>query len=224
MNDQRTAVSDKLSAGRVARPRHASDGNTALLVLVDSCGPYHHRSIVDETVLVALEHFGMPYRLADLAEERLSPALLRDCAGLIIAQDGLGGSLSAAEERLIADAVAAGMGLVNFDGDLRRYRGPLLEMFGFRGVERLPYATNLLLVPSNGQYITWLQDTGAFHQSSRMVSAVLVGEWRSDVQVLAEAVLGKEQVAYSRHIVPGNAYEPRHYPVAFAGRWGLGEC
>lgn len=217
-------MSEKLSAGRVVRSRHTSQGNMALLVLVDSSGPYHHRCIVDETVLVALEHFGMPYRLLDLAEERPTVASLRGCAGLVIAQDGLGARLSAAEEQLIADGVAAGMGLVSFDGDLRGYRGPLPEVFGFRGVERLPYATNLLLVPSNSHYITRLQDCGAFHQSARMVSAVMVREWRPDAVVLAEAVLGKEQLVYSRHIVPGNAYEPRHYPAAFAARWGSGRA
>jgi len=196
----------------------------ALLVLVDSSGPYHNRNIVDETILVALEHFGMPYRLLDLAQQRPSAELLAGCAGLVIAQAGLGDSLTEEESQLIADAVGEGLGLVNFDGDLRRYRGPLLEVFGFRGVERLPYASNLILVPSNEHYITWLQEPRAFHESLRMVTAVMVKEWRDDVEVLAEAVLGKEQLIYIRHLVPGNAYEPKHYPIVFAARWGEGRA
>jgi len=213
-----------LSHGRVVRARHSTEGGMALLVLVDSSGPYHNRSIVDETILVALEHFGMPYRLLDLAQQRPSAELLAGCAGLVIAQDGLGDSLTEGESQLIADAVGEGMGLVNFDGDLRRYRGPLLEVFGFRGVERLPYASNLILVPSNEHYITWLQEPRAFHKSKRMVTAVMVKEWRDGVEVLAEAVLGKEQLIYIRHLVPGNAYEPRHYPIVFAAKWGEGRA
>ena len=215
---------EALHHGRVERSRHSTEGSMALLVLVDSSGPYHNRNIVDETILVALEHFGMPYRLLDLAQQRPSAELLAGCAGLVIAQDGLGDSLTEEESQLIADGVAAGMGLVNFDGDLRRYRGPLLEVFGFRGVERLPYASNLILVPSNEHYITWLQEPQAFHQSQRMVTAVMVKEWRDDVEVLAEAVLGKEQLIYIRHLVPGNAYEPKHYPIVFAARWGEGRA
>jgi hypothetical protein len=217
-------MQDALRAGRVQRSRHQAEGNMALLVLVDSSGPYHNRSIVDETVLVALEHFGMPYRLLDLACQRPNAELLAGCAALVIAQDGLGDSLSEGESQLIADAVAEGMGLVNFDGDLRRYKGPLLEVFGFRGVERLPYASNLFLVRSNEHYVTWYQEAGAFHEAGRMVTAVMVKEWRDDVEVLAEAVLGKEQLIYSRHVVPGNAYEPKHYPILFVGRWGAGRA
>lgn len=213
-----------LSHGRVDRVRHRSEGNMALLVLVDSSSPYHPRSIVDETVLVALEHFGMPYRLLDLAQQRPDPQLLSDCAGLIIAQDGLGDRLSEGETRLIAEAVQEGMGLVNFDWDLRRYHGPLLEVFGFRGVERLPYASNLILVPSHDHYITWLQPAPAFHTSKRMVTAVMVKEWRDDVVPLAEAVLGKDQLVYVRHLVPGNAFEPGNYPILFAARWGQGRA
>jgi len=217
-------VMERLGAGRVRRHFHEGCGNGALLVLVDSGGPYHNRSIVVETILVALEHFGMPYRLLDLAHFRPTAGLLAGCAGLVIAQDGLGERLSEAESELIADAVAEGMGLVSFDGDLRGYKGPLLEVFGFRGVERLPYASNLFLVPANDHYITWLHEPRAFHESQRMVTAVMVKEWRDDVTVLCEAVLGKEQLIYIRHLVPGNAYEPKHYPMAFATRWGQGRA
>ena len=55
---------DLLRARPERRVRHTARGNGALLVVVDSKGPYWERSIVDEAVLVALEHFGTPYRLA----------------------------------------------------------------------------------------------------------------------------------------------------------------
>ncbi len=58
--------------GLVQRKRHSAAGNGALLVVIDSSGPYWERVIVDEAVLVALEHFGFPYRLLDLAEQELA--------------------------------------------------------------------------------------------------------------------------------------------------------
>ena len=52
-------------AGRTAgwsKPR----GNAAVLVMVDGAGSYWDRIIVGETILSALEHFGISYRLHDL--------------------------------------------------------------------------------------------------------------------------------------------------------------
>ncbi len=76
-------------SGRVQRERHLTSGNGALLVVTDSGGPYWERMIVDETVLVALAHFGMPYRVLDLAGERPTPEVLNRCAGIVLAQNGL---------------------------------------------------------------------------------------------------------------------------------------
>ena len=56
-------------SGRVQRERHTSSGNGALLVVIDSAGSYWERMIVEETVLAALAHFGMSYRLLDLTSE-----------------------------------------------------------------------------------------------------------------------------------------------------------
>jgi hypothetical protein len=217
-------VSDALQRGRPARQRHSADGDAALLVVVDSHAPYHARSIVDETMLVALEHFGMPYRLLDLAQKRPTAAALSACAGLVLAQDGLGDRLTPAETRLIVEAVLAGMGLVNFDWDLRRYDRALLELWGFERVERLPIASDLFFVPDNRHPLTWLQPAPVFHRARRMVTGLVVEGWRDGVEPLVEMVLGKDQLVYIRHLVPGNVYEPKHYPVAFAGRWGQGRA
>jgi hypothetical protein len=215
---------ETLQRGRVARERHRSEGEGALLVVVDSQGPYHARSIVDETVLVALEHYGMPYRLLDLARERPTALALAACAGLVLAQDGLGDRLTTPETRLIVEAVSGGLGLVNFDWDLRRYDGALLEIWGFERVRRLPIASDLFFVPDNRHPLTWLQPAPVFHRAKRMVTGLVVEGRREAVEPLVEMVLGKDQLIYIRHLVPGNAYEPKHYPVAFAGRWGQGRA
>src|SRR5580704_14602608 len=210
--------------GLVHRDRRHATGNGALLVVVDGSAGYWDRCIVDETILVALEHYGMPYRLVDLASERPDAALLSGCAGIILAQDRLGQSLSASESALIADAVKNGAGLVNFDNGLQLYQASLLEVFGFSRINPHPYATNQILVPGNSHYITELQFAGEFHSFDRMVTATLVEEWRNDVVPLAQGILGKDQLVYIRHLAPGSAFEPRNYPVLFATRWGKGKA
>ena len=64
----------------------ACTGNGALLVLIDSNGVHWDRLIVDETILAALRHFGMPYRVLDLASQRPDAHTLADCAGIVLAQ------------------------------------------------------------------------------------------------------------------------------------------
>lgn len=215
---------ESLSHGRVERPLRTSAGNLALLVLVDSGAPFHQRAIVEETVVNALLHLGLPFRLLDLAQERPTAAALNDCAAIILAQDGLAGRLSQGEAQAIAGAVRQGVGLVSLDWDLRICPGPLLELFGFTGVNRLPIASNLFRVPNNAHYITAWQQPNAFHQAKRMVTALAIGRWSPAVTPLAEAVLGKDQLVYIRHLVPGNNFEPGHYPVVFATPWGQGRA
>jgi hypothetical protein len=213
-----------LGDGRVQRERHSAAGNGALLVVVDSGGPYWERVIVDETILVALEHFGMPYRLLDLAAERPTDEMLNQCAGILLAQNRLGESLSLVETRMIAAAVENGAGLVNFDYDLRLYEDPLLGVFGFGGIGPHPYTTDSLRIRESGHYITGLQDSGEFHSFDRMVTGVIVEEWGDEVVPLAEGILGKDQLIFVRHLAPWSAFEPRNFPLLFATRRGQGKA
>ena len=213
-----------LAQGRAHRTRHSATGNGALLVVVDSGGPYWERVIVDETILIALEHFGMPYRLLDLAAERPTDEMVNQCAGMLLAQNRLGESLSLTETRTIAAAVANGTGLVNFDYDLRLYKEPLLEIFGFGGIGPHPYTTDSLRIRENGHYITGLQDPGECHSFDRMVTAIIAEQWGDDVVPLAEGILGKDQLIYIRHLAPWSAFEPRNFPLLFATRRGRGKA
>ncbi len=211
-------------SGRVQRERHTSAGNGALLVVIDSGGSYWERMIVDETVLAALAHFGMPFRLLDLAEERPTAEALGECAGILLAQNGLGASLTRSETGLIADAVRSGAGLVNFDFDLRGYKGPLLEIFGFDRINPNPYATDTVRMQERDHYITELQSPGEFHTFDRMVTAIAAEKWGDSVVPLADGILGKEQLIYIRHLAPWSAFEPRNYPLVFATEWGNGRA
>jgi hypothetical protein len=160
----------------------------------------------------------------DLAAERPTSDALVQSAGLILAQDGVTGRLTPGESRLIADAVEQEIGLVNLDWDLRQADGALLAVFGFEGVDPRPIASNEFLVPSNGHYITQFQEPRAIHRSDRMVTGLSVGRWGEATVPLLQAMLGKEQLVFIRHLVPGSAYEPGHYPVVFAAQSGRGRA
>jgi len=210
--------------GLVQRPPRCAEGEGALLVVVDGSGPYWERAIVDETVLRALAHFGLPYRCLDLAAEPLGDEALRGCAAVVLAQNGLGDAVGDDGARRLAVAVQAGTGLINLDYDLRRYGAALHEIFGFEGISPYPYATNRVRVRDADHYITGLQEDGELHELDRMVTAIAVESWRDDVTPLADGLLGRDQLVHIRHLVPHSAFEPRNYPLLFAARWGAGKA
>jgi hypothetical protein len=114
-----------------ARSWTTSSGNLALLVLADSSAP-EERLLLDKTLLCALDHFGMPFQLFDLAKETLSTKVLLAHPAAVIAQAGLGRRLSEKDVAAITEAVEHGVGLVNFDGTLSAYPAAYLRMLGIQ--------------------------------------------------------------------------------------------
>ncbi len=208
----------------VQRPRPESEGNRALLVLVDSRGSYTDTSIVDQTVLVALQHFGFPFRIHDLAAGPLTRDLLENCAAVVIAQARLGDVLSLEETKLLASGVEeAGLGLVNFDGELRLYKPPLLRLLGLEA-DRIPMASDLLRIGGNDHFINRTQQAGSLVRLKRPVTTAQIKRVGRHVVELAQVAMGKDQLIFSRHNVPGTAYEPDQFPVVLAGVCGNGRA
>ena len=208
----------------IQRSRHESQGNMALLALVDSRGSYTDTSIVDETVLIALQHLGFPFRIHDLATGPLTNELLANCAAVIMAQARLGDALSLAETELLASAVEEdGLGLVNFDGELRLYKPPLLRLFGLE-VNRLPMASDLLRTGDNDHFITWTQQPGSLIRLKRPVTFAQITRMGRHVVELAQFTMGKDQLIFARHHVPGTAYEPGQWPAVLAAVCGRGRA
>ncbi len=205
--------------------KNIAEGNGAVLVIVNSKGNYWDYSILEETIFSALRHFGFPYRAFDIGKAKLKASDLSNCSGIILAQSRLGKSLDDSTTELISQAIREeGIGCVNFDNELQLYKPAFLEMFGFENINRCPFATNVIRIGTNEHYITGMQDENRFYEFDKMISGTIVGKWRNDVDVLAEGILGKEQLIYIRHLVPNNAFEPRNYPILFAGRWGKGKA
>lgn len=208
----------------VQHPRHESEGNMALLALVDSRGSCTDTSIVDETVLIALHHLGFPFRIHDLAAGPVTREMLTACAAVVMAQARLGDALSLAETGLLASAVEeAGLGLINFDGELRLYKPPLLHLFGLE-VDRIPMASDLLRIGSNDHFITWTQQPGSLVRLKRPVTFAQIKRVGRHVIELAQFAMGKDQLIFARHHVPGTGYEPGQFPAVLAATCGWGRA
>lgn len=146
------------SAPRDAAASPASNSAGAV-VLVNSQSPGY--PAYTERVALYLQHFGVPGDVLDISAEPVT-ADIGGYALIVIGHDALdttGTYLSTDEQQIIADAVAAGTGLVNFDSDIAfadtdRYSF-VADIFGF------PYAGaftgGLLRLPDNSHYITALQ-------------------------------------------------------------------
>src|SRR5438552_14066165 len=90
-----------------------SRGNLAVVVVVDSSqGEF---PLLYETTFGALVHFGIPFRVADLARAPLGDDAIHGCRATLVAQEHLGGRLGAKGQAALLRAVDEGMGLGSFD-------------------------------------------------------------------------------------------------------------
>ncbi len=89
-------------------------------VIVDSGNQVNYRR-AGRSVLRALDHMGVYYEPIDLSWFRLSSGELENAHLLILAQEGIGKSLSAEESGVILKMVNQGMGLLVLDGYLGWY-------------------------------------------------------------------------------------------------------
>lgn len=137
-----------------------SRGNLAVVVVVDSSQPEF--PLLFETTFGALAHFGIPFRVADLAAGPLTADAVRPCRAVLVAQEHLGGRLGPAGQATLLRAVEEGGGLVSFDADLAGYEAAWLGAAGLagagRGGEIVTGGTQTLGVTDTSHPITWWQD------------------------------------------------------------------
>jgi len=138
-----------------------SAGNLSLLCLVDSSRRESYKEL-HEIIWSALDFFGMPYEIFDLAKGDLSIDVLRSHSAIVIAQEKLGESLSVEETETIMNAVREGVGLVCFDGNPYYYKDPLKKALGLIIVGKPAHAGSLyagmIRVWDNTHYITLTKD------------------------------------------------------------------
>ncbi len=137
-----------------------SRGNLAVLALVDSSQPEFGFQF--ESAFGALAHFGIPFRVVDLAGQAVTDDALRGCRAAVVFQEHLGPRLGAAGLAALLRATDEGMGLVNFDADVAGYGTAWLRAAGLggagRGGEVVAGGTQEINVRENRHPITWWQD------------------------------------------------------------------
>lgn len=137
-----------------------SRGNLAVVVVADSSQPEF--PLLFESVFGALAHFGIPFRVADLAAAPLDDAALAGGRAALVVQEHVGARLGAAGQATLLRAAEQGMGLVVFDADLAGYGDEWRRAAGVtgagRGGEIVTGGTQALGVMDTKHPITWWQD------------------------------------------------------------------
>jgi hypothetical protein len=163
-------------------------GNLAVVVLVDSSQPEF--GFTFESVFGALAHFGIPFRVLDLARSAVTDAALAGCRAVVIAQEHVGARAKGAGVGALLRAVQEGMGLVSFDADLGLYGDELLRAAGLggagRGGELITGGTQHVGVTDNRHPVTWQQDGDLVKRLKVPAPTTLARVAAPDVTVLAE--------------------------------------
>ncbi|MBI4552412.1 MAG: GNAT family N-acetyltransferase [Candidatus Latescibacteria bacterium] len=163
---------------RHARPEPVSyqlrqaEGNLALLVITDSSRRQAY-DLARRTVFSALFHLGIPYRVLDLATARETSHALRSHSAILLAQSGIGDSLSDVFARQMAEVVRAGVGLISVDHRLDRYPDPLRRLLPV-AVSDGVMTTEAAAVPPDDHFIVRTHDPAVVHRFVRPVEVACV--------------------------------------------------
>jgi hypothetical protein len=134
-------------------------GNRALIIIVNSTDVPAYAAF-HLGVLPALNHFGFPYRIADLA--KMDFGGLSESAGIVIGHDNVGSALSPSLVSAIAEASKGGCGLVSLDGAILKSTPAVQELFG---LSELRSGTFQNIVASDVEhYVTGMQIPGRLHE------------------------------------------------------------
>jgi hypothetical protein len=149
--------------------RYEATGNRKL-VLVTNEADEAAAALFDLAILPALNHYGMPYTVADVSKGRFD-RLLGECAAVVLAHDGVAAALTGEQWADIAEASERGAGAVCFDGALASARPEIRAFFGSSEFEET--AVDGITVNESSHYITELQAAPVTHALRKQVSASL---------------------------------------------------
>ena len=177
-----------------------STGNGCALVVCDSRLEEYFQ--IPETIYAALGHFGLPYRVHDLAAGDLDARTLEACAIVVIGQDNVGLGLTRTSQSVLLQAVSGGLGLVNFDYNLAQYDSSFAEAMGLSGrhssLSIEVGSAESIAVPAADHWLTWTQEEGREHRLNMPVPAALVKADRRKTHILAETDSGSPAVVARR--------------------------
>jgi hypothetical protein len=177
-----------------------SAGNGCALIVCDSRLEEYFQ--IYETIHAALGHFGVPYRVHDLAAGDLDARTLEGCAIVIIAHDNVGLGLTRKSQSVLLQAVSGGLGLVNFDYNLAQYDSSFMEAMGLSGRHSSRSievgSAESIAVPEADHWLTWTQEEGRAHRLNMPVPAAIAKANKSKTRILAETDSGSPAVVARR--------------------------
>jgi hypothetical protein len=94
--------------------KSVSTGNNILLALVNSEDKRGYK-LVEETILPALSHYGMPYAVHDIARSKNLAEKVANSNCILVSQSNIFKHLDQDKTALILQALKSGTGIVNFD-------------------------------------------------------------------------------------------------------------
>ena len=165
-----------------------STGNGCALIVCDS--RFEEYFQVYETVFAALGHFGIPYRVHDLAATDLDAATLEGCAVVVLGQDNVGLGLTGKAQSALLEAISGGLGMVNLDYNLTHYDESFVDAIGLAGLRSgRPVdvdSTTSIAIPTADHWLTWTQEEGRVHRLNMPVPAARAKVKGRRTRVLAE--------------------------------------
>ena len=129
-----------------------SEGNGTVLLVVDSANTSEYKN-VDETMLSAFRHLGIPYKMWDIGQRGCPSAReLLNHSCVVLGQDHVGKKLGQTGAEALSEAVKNGVGLVSFDGDIRNGKA-FVEIFKMH-IGRTPLLCSGIKTVNVAHYIT----------------------------------------------------------------------
>jgi hypothetical protein len=158
---------------------------------------------IHETIYAALGHFGIPYRVHDLAMAALDATTLEACAVVVLGQDNIGPGLTPASQSALLEAVSNGLGMVNFDYNLMHYDKSFVDSIGLAGFNASrPMAvasTASVTIATIDHWITWTQEEDRVHRLNIPLPAALAKVKGRKTEILAKSDNGGPAVVSTRH-------------------------
>jgi len=197
-------------------------GNAKLIALINSSGRLCDKLHTEGFLFSGLRHCGIPYSIIDLAKRKLTKIDVDNCAGIIIAQENIIPLLDKTSWKIILDAVNSGVGLINFDPTFCKTPASVQKKLEICSE---PYSifTNKLRVATSEHYITKYQELENLIVTKKYVPVTAIKTASSNWNTILEAIVGKEQLIFSRHLLPGIPLEPSHSPALMLRSYGKGK-
>jgi len=188
------------------------EGNGKALLLIDSRASFSEMLVIKKGILPVLTHCELPFSIFDLAKSPLEISQVLNSRVVIIAHERIVRNFSLKTIKVLEEGLKEGIGLVNLDGDIY-YASPQVKKFLGISLEEAPLLTNSLQFSQEENFITRFKEPGERLSWERPLTLYWTEEMEDDWKIIANAIMGKEQLSIARHLIPNIAVVPGQYPA-----------